>query len=97
MIKTDRYGMLCIAVSLVLFANIVLFDGDVESNEKIGVINDIKKTQNGFSFTFEDSEGSIIKCFYDDEPIDNGIYAIEGRMSENEKILFLSSMTLLSE
>jgi len=90
----DRYSLLCFSVALILI--LTVFIGSEEYDDKdeilIGIVYEIHKTQNGYTFLLEDCCGEQIKCFARNEPADSGIYAVTGSYSDDRGILFVNSM-----
>jgi hypothetical protein len=62
-----------------------------------GLVFDIHKTERGFTFSFEDTKGSDMRCFYYDEPVNNGIYSIKGSLSSDGNMFFVKEMKLLEQ
>jgi hypothetical protein len=79
-----------------IILTVLLTEDETVNKERIGIIHGIEETQNGYTFTFEDSDGEDMRCFSRNEPDDNGIHKIIGTMSEDGSIFFVSSMVLLS-
>lgn len=87
--------MFCIAVSLVILVTVVFSDDDTENEETVGVVFDIKETKNGYTFIFEDHDSKRTKCFFRTMPKEGVVYVMNGTMSDDNTILFVSSMTSL--
>jgi len=58
----------------------------------IGLANDVKTTQNGYTFMIEDIDGKTTKCFNTAKPSENEIYLIKGTYSDDSSMFFVRSM-----
>ena len=92
-ILKDKYLLLCLTVSIVLIASSVVKENDVDG--MIGTISDISETPNGFVFYLDTSNGTSQKCFCKEHPNVDSVYLINGKMSDDGTILFISSMSVL--
>ena len=90
--KIDRYSLLCISVSLIILLTLFINPGEPQDRNIIGTAYEIKTTQNGFTFSFDDADGKTIKCFNKTEPAEFGIYVIKGTFSDDGSMLFVNSM-----
>ena len=88
----DRYSLLCISVALIITLTIFITADDPHDNGFVGTAYDIKTTQNGFTFSLEDTGGEIMKCFARTAPAEFEIYKIKGSFSDDGSMLFVSSM-----
>ena len=68
-----------------------------EDDMMIGIVFDIKQSQNGFTFTFEDSEGRTARCFFRVEPAAFAVYEITGAFSDDGSMLFVDSMKIVQQ
>ena len=62
-------------------------DGDIE-----GVVYDIRKTENGFVFMTDLSDGNTQKCFFNEKPESMMVYRMKGSFSEDGNIFFVKNM-----
>ena len=86
----DRYSLLCFSVSLILLMTIFVNSEEPEDDSIVGIVFDVKGTQNGYTFSLEDSEGNKIRCFTRIEPIENNAYMIKGSFSDDGNIFFVN-------
>ncbi|MDR0309230.1 MAG: hypothetical protein LBH88_00510 [Candidatus Methanoplasma sp.] len=63
----------------------------------IGMVYNIKETQNGYTFSFDDTDGNVSRCFHYNEPIEFEVYSIKGTMSNDGNIMFVSSMDVIPQ
>lgn len=96
MSKIDRYVLLCVSISVVILV-ITFFSPEDENEETIGIVYEVKETQNGYTFFFADDNGDKRKCFNRVEPIEYEIYSIKGTFSDDRSMFFVSSMDILFE
>ena len=90
--------MLCISISFIIVMTFLVVSDDVdilENENNIGIVYDVKKTEKGYSFSFEDVNGIMIRCFSYDEPFHNGLYDIKGEFSTDGKMFFVNRMEYL--
>ena len=92
-ILKDKYFILCLVVSIVLVATSIVKDSDV--NGMIGTVSDVSESSNGFVFYFDTSEGTTQKCFCRERPDVRHVYLVDGKLSDDGTILFISSMSVL--
>jgi hypothetical protein len=89
----DRYSLLCASVALILFLTIFITNEEpIEEKDIVGIVHDIKETVNGYTFSFEDSKGEKIKCFFKAEPCEYSVYMVKGTFSDDGSMLFVSNM-----
>ncbi|MCL1810789.1 MAG: hypothetical protein FWG41_00995 [Methanomassiliicoccaceae archaeon] len=96
---SDRYSLLCISVSVIILM-MVFVNGDepgTEDEDIIGIAYDIRSTQSGYSFSFEDTGGGKIRCFTRTEPVEYGIYSINGGFSDDGGMFFINSIRLMHQ
>jgi len=102
MFMIEKYTLLCVSVLFIVIiatltsSNIIQNEYD-EDERSIGIVYDIRKTEKGFSFYFEDIEGSKMKCFSYDEPVNNGLYKIRGNLSNDGNMFFIDLIELLDQ
>ncbi|MDR1405056.1 MAG: hypothetical protein LBJ20_05775 [Candidatus Methanoplasma sp.] len=87
----DRYSLACIAVSLMIMT-VLSAAGEPAEKDNIGVVYSIEKTQNGYTFMFENYDGNVMKCFSRAEPDEYIVCSIDGSMSDDDSIFFVKSM-----
>jgi hypothetical protein len=68
-----------------------------QNDDVIGIIYEIKQTQNGFTFTLDESNGEKMKCFTRVEPAEYSICTVKGSLSDDRSIFFVSSMQPISQ
>lgn len=93
-ILKDKYflmSLFCVFV-LILFS---FFDiEDKNDDPMIGIITDIKETQNGFVFDLIDADGDIIHCFSKERFRSDSVYEIKGRYSDDRTMFFIESFSM---
>jgi hypothetical protein len=99
-IAKDKYFLMCISVSLIIIISLFVIPDEKEQitieNENIyGIVYDINKSSNGYTFQFQKTDCLIIKCYYKYEP-DVSLYEINGKFSDDGSIFFVSSMKLVT-
>jgi hypothetical protein len=87
----DRYSLLCISISLIIITTVFINGEEPEEKDTAGIAYDIKTTQNGYTFSFDDGN-KITRCFTKTEPKEYELYLIKGSMSDDGSMLFVSSM-----
>jgi DNA polymerase II small subunit/DNA polymerase delta subunit B len=94
----DRYSFLCISVAAILIMAALMNEngpaGGNEEKEKniVGIVFDVRTTQNGYTFSFEDAIGGKIRCFSRAEPHEFGEYFIKGTFSSDGGMFFVDRM-----
>ena len=58
----------------------------------VGMVYDIKTTQSGYTFSLDDTDGNVTKCFARTELSEFGIYVIKGKISDDGSMFFVSSI-----
>ncbi|UAL07749.1 MAG: hypothetical protein KRP56_00320 [Candidatus Methanogranum gryphiswaldense] len=96
----DKYFLMCISISLIIMLSLFVVSNEKEQikieNENIyGIVYDINKSSNGYTFQFQKTDCLIIKCYYKYEP-DVGSYEIDGKFSDDGSIFFVSSMKFVT-
>jgi len=89
----NKYSLVAIGTILVIalfltFSPTQVVDVDFDY---IGMISDINKSSNGYTFTINTTEESI-KCYFEERP-NESMYKIMGDFSNDGNIFFISSMT----
>jgi len=96
----DRYSLLCISIAaILLMAALINEKGPEDRQEKdiVGIVYDIKTTKNGYTFSFEDSDGGNTRCFARSEPLEFGVYSIRGTFSDDGGMFFVDSMRAIHQ
>ena len=95
-ILQDKYALTAIAAILIVAA-VCLTDAAPEppsDTDITGIVSDVRKTQNGYTFILTDGAGTPTKCFYSEE-VPNGIVcSVTGRFSDDGSILFASRLVV---
>ena len=94
-ILQDKYAITAIAAILIVAA-VCLTDAVPEQpsgTDITGVVSDVKRTQNGYTFTLTDGSGTPTKCFYSEEVPNGSVCSVTGRFSDDGSILFASRLT----
>ena len=95
----DRYSLLCISVAVILLMTLFVGGDDPgdDNEDMAGIVYDIRTSQNGYTFSFDDSNGGTIRCFTRTKPVEFEPYIIKGSFSDDRSMLFVSSMRPLGE
>jgi len=90
----DRYVLAGFAV--ILFIAVVCLTVPQSETEPSlsGIISDVKETENGNTFTFTDSKGQEIRCFYRGQVSEWDVCTISGAYSDDGNIFFVSNMRM---
>ena len=88
----DRYSLLCISISLIILLMLFINADEPQDKDIIGTAFDIRTSQNGYTFSVDDTDGDITRCFARIEPSEFGIYLIKGKASDDGSMFFVSSM-----
>jgi hypothetical protein len=70
-------------------------ENTTENTEILGVVYDVHTSAKGYVFSFENTEGESIRCFYYDEPINEAVYVIKGDLSDDGGMFFIKSMYVI--
>ena len=92
----DRYSLLCISISLIILLTVFISADEPQDRDIIGMAYDIKTTQSGYTFSFDDADGGTSRCFFRTEPLEYCIYMIKGKFSDDGSMLFVSSMQAIN-
>jgi len=90
----DKYFLFSVSIAI-----IILFSSNFISSDNDGIVGfafDVKEGQNGYIFNLEDTEGKTIRCFSKEIPYENHLYKIKGNYSDDNTILFISSISSLN-
>ncbi|MCL2296306.1 MAG: hypothetical protein FWC29_04405 [Methanomassiliicoccaceae archaeon] len=93
----DRYSLLCFSISFIILLTLFISADEPEDKEIIGVAYDIRTTQNGYTFTIEDTNGEAIRCFTKTKLSECNIYSVKGTYSEDGSMLFVSSIRAVGQ
>ncbi|MDR0508659.1 MAG: hypothetical protein LBG63_02370 [Candidatus Methanoplasma sp.] len=93
----DHYSLLCFSIAFIILLTVFISAEEPEDKEIIGVVYDIRTTQNGYTFSIEDTNGETIRCFFRNELSEYGIYSIEGTFSEDRSMLFVNSVRTVGQ
>ena len=86
-----RYAVLGLSVILVMTVFVFFSDEDNIEYDYSGIVSDIRRGENGFTFTLN-TDGCEIRCFSRIEPSYLGYYAVSGVFSDDGSIFFVSDM-----
>jgi len=92
----DKYALTAIAAVLIVSV-ICITDAVPEpasDTEITGVVSDVRRSQNGFTFALTDGTGSPMRCFYSEEVPDGSVCSVSGRFSDDGSILFASRLVV---
>jgi len=89
-----KYPLLCISVIFIIGIAMITSPEYEEEKGMTGLVFDIHKTEKGFTFSFEDTKGSHMRCFSYDEPTNDEIYTIKGNFSSDGNMFFIDEMKL---
>lgn len=91
----DKYFLFSLMVSV-----IILMSSNIGNDGREGIIGiafDVDESKNGFVFDLEDTDGKIIHCFSKEKPSENNLYKIKGNYSDDNMILFVSSISAIRD
>ena len=95
-ILNDKYVLMCVSISVIILISVFLMPGensDDETDDSIkGIVYDIDQTSRGYTFSFQDTEGRSIRCYFKEMP-EESAYSISGNFSDDGSIFFVSEMT----
>ena len=91
--------MLCISVVFIIGIAMITSPEYEEKEEKgiTGLVFDVHGTEKGFTFSFEDTKGSNMRCFSYDKPMNDEVYIIKGSFSSDGNMFFIKEMRLLEQ
>ena len=95
----NKYALMCIITSIMLLITFFISNEKPmynDSTEIIGIVYDVTKTDNGYIFYVDDTDGIYNKCFSRSEPIKERLYLIQGKISEDKNIFFTEHMEILT-
>ena len=79
-------GLSTVFVLLIFFG---FSDSDYQEFEFSGISYDVRESSNGYTFSFDCSDGNTIRCFSKDMFDELGCYRIDGGFSEDGTIYFI--------
>lgn len=97
-IFNDKYFLMCISITLIIIVSGMVSVNDktsLEVSDECGFVFDIKESSKGYVFYFQDTDGSVRKCFFREKPIED-VYFIHGTYSNDKSIFFIDSMSRLN-
>jgi len=77
---------------MIILLTVFVNTSEPEDGDIVGMAFNVKTTQNGYTFSLEDTGGRIIRCFVKAEPSEYNIYAIKGAFSDDGSMYFVRSM-----
>ncbi len=93
----NSHGYVTIAIGIVVVAAIFVTFSDEDSFDCTGIAYDIDQTSSGFTFFLQTSSGMHQRCFSYTEPVYLGYYGLNGSLSEDGSIFFVSKMINLDD
>jgi hypothetical protein len=90
----DRFVLAGLALILFMAVVCVTATGTETENSISGMISDVKETDNGNTFTFTDTKGNEMRCFYRGTVTNGDVCTISGTYSDDGNIFFISSMRM---
>ena len=93
-IISDKYFLMCAAVAFIIITSSFCLPDETDSGH-VGLVRNVKTSENGFVFTFEESDGSVYRCFSKTEPSVGSLCEIKGSFSGDGTMFFASSISSL--
>ena len=95
--RLNKYLILAFSVVAVALL-IVFFSGNpmMEFDQR-GIAHGVSESAKGYTFDFDCSDGTKIRCFSKVEVTELGHYGISGAFSSDGSIFFVSTLTLLDD
>lgn len=93
----DKYFLLCLTVAFVIVASTMLAGGGETERGTVGLAFGIESGTNGYVFDFTTVDGEQIRCFCREEPVEGGLYRLDGRYSDDRSIFFVSTLRALDQ
>ena len=90
----NRYIVLALAVVAVAAMLLVFSGNPLMEFDQGGIVHDVRKTSNGYTFQMDCSDGTSMRCFSKDQVVDLGHYGVSGLFSEDRSIFFVSTIFL---
>lgn len=92
----DRYFITGLFLVLLFSLIWVSVNGEEENKENTeGIVHDVRKTENGFVFLMDFSDGTTQKCFSREKPKNMSVYRVNGEYSEDGSMFFVKNMILI--
>jgi len=91
----DKYLLMSAIIAFVILTSVLFADGGSASNGNLVLVHDVSKSSNGYVFTSEYSDGGSQRCFSRILPVEGSLCLLEGSVSEDGSMLFVSSLTML--
>ena len=93
-ILNDRYVLAGLAVIMFIAVVCVTVPQSDDDGSLSGIVSDVKATENGNTFTFTDSKGREMRCFYRGTVEEGDVCTITGTYSDDGNIFFISNMRM---
>jgi hypothetical protein len=90
----NKYIVLGLSVIMVISVFLIFERNDIEDYDISGIVHDVRESTNGWMFYVSTPDGSDIRCFFKERPVDMGHYGVAGDPSDDGGIFFVSSMEL---
>lgn len=88
----DKYCILCVFACILLVVFSLNYSESTDSQESIiGIPYDFVSGSSGYTFSFETTDGSVIKCFSKEKMELYSIYVIQGVYSKDSSIFFIDN------
>lgn len=90
----DKYILASVTMIIIIAAVYILADDQDDDVNIVGVVSDVKKTENGNTFILTDTNGSSIRCFSRTAVDDGAVCSITGSYSDDRTMFFVSGLTI---
>lgn len=89
----DKYILVAVA-GILIIATICVIGIPEEGSESeiVGVVSEVRTTENGNTFFLTDATGNKMKCFFSERVNDGIVCSITGRHSDDGSIFFVSKL-----
>jgi hypothetical protein len=95
-VLSDRYMLIGLALAMVVvLSTLVVPSGGDHDEGLVGFADDIRDSSNGFVFDLHTTDDETIRCFFSEYP-PTGVCIVNGRFSDDGRMLFIDSMEMLS-
>lgn len=91
---TDKYILASLALILIIASVCIFIDDNDEDITTVGIISNVKETENGNTFILTDSKGISIRCFFNMSVKDGMICSVTGSFSKDGTMFFVSGLTI---
>ncbi len=88
----DKYSILGLSVVVIIGLFLVFSDDDMMEYDYSGIVSDIEQSRNGYTFSIQIHDGTVIRCYYSEIPIELGYYSVKGNFSDDGTIFFVSAI-----